>query len=303
MTTVGYVTSHAYSGSTLLAFLLGAHPDVATVGEMTGVIERLDPAQYACSCGQFLNACPFWLSFTAAMLRRGQSFDIRKFGTRFRARDHRMSDRIIRAAVQPRALELVRSAALKVLPGPRRRLRALLARNLAFIESVCEVDGGTVFVDISKLPGRTLHLRRLSELDVRIIHLIRDARGVMASSMKNMGIRAPEAAQSWCRELAEAERLRQQFDPERWLQLRYEDLCRKPDFELARVFRFIGVDPARNVRDLASVRQHILGNDMRLSNAGEIRLDETWRTKLNADDLAAYQEISGAANRRYGYDA
>src|SRR5262245_10074841 len=145
MITVGYVTSHAYSGSTLLSFLLGAHPDVATVGEMTGVIERLDPAQYVCSCGQTLASCPFWQSFSSAMTRRGQPFDIRDFGTRFRAPGHEISDRIIRAAVQPRILEVVRNTALSVLPGPRRHLRELLARNLAFIESVCEVDGGRVF--------------------------------------------------------------------------------------------------------------------------------------------------------------
>ena len=39
--TVGYILSHPFSGSTLLSLMLAAHSEVATVGELVGVNERI----------------------------------------------------------------------------------------------------------------------------------------------------------------------------------------------------------------------------------------------------------------------
>ena len=39
MTDVVYIMGHGYSGSTLLTFLLGAHPEIATIGEL-GIAEH-----------------------------------------------------------------------------------------------------------------------------------------------------------------------------------------------------------------------------------------------------------------------
>ena len=53
-----YIASPSYSGSTLLTFLLNAHRDVATMGELKW--GPIDLETYCCSCGELLTACPFW---------------------------------------------------------------------------------------------------------------------------------------------------------------------------------------------------------------------------------------------------
>ena len=50
MTDLIYIMSPSFSGSTLLTFLMGAHPSVATVGELKAT-SLGDIDEYDCSCG------------------------------------------------------------------------------------------------------------------------------------------------------------------------------------------------------------------------------------------------------------
>ena len=80
--TLVLVQTCAYSGATLLAFLLGSHPQIATVGEMNGMLD-VDIDTYLCSCGQRIKDCGFWQSVEIAMRDKGFEFDIADFRTRF----------------------------------------------------------------------------------------------------------------------------------------------------------------------------------------------------------------------------
>ncbi|HEV2843921.1 MAG TPA: hypothetical protein VG477_03670, partial [Thermoanaerobaculia bacterium] len=63
MTNVVYIMGHGFSGSTLLTFLLGTHPRIATIGEL-GIAqlakEQLTPDDYLCSCKAPIRDCDFW---------------------------------------------------------------------------------------------------------------------------------------------------------------------------------------------------------------------------------------------------
>ncbi len=76
------VKTSVYSGAALLAFLLGAHPPIATVGEMDGLIPSEDPDEYLCSCAQRTKVCGFWQPIKSAMRDRGFEFDVARFDTR-----------------------------------------------------------------------------------------------------------------------------------------------------------------------------------------------------------------------------
>ena len=77
MAELAYILAASHSGSTLLAMLLGAHPEVCSVGELKISPTALgDPRQYRCSCGQRITACTFWKHVGAAMKVRGHQFDV-----------------------------------------------------------------------------------------------------------------------------------------------------------------------------------------------------------------------------------
>lgn len=299
MLPVTYVMAHAYSGTTLLSLLLGHHPRIATVGEMSGIAAGIEVSTYSCSCGALLVRCPLWTSVIAEMAALGLPFDLEDFDLRFRARRAPLSDRVLRAGTLGRLGEAAREVALNVLPGARRDLPRVLRRNEAFVEVVTRLLGRSHFVDISKRPGRALHLRRIRTFDLRVVHMVRDVRAVAYSCFKNQGMSAGEAALSWLQLQRQAERSRWYFPDNRWLLLRHEDLCAEPKPSLDALFGFIGVQPRPPADRLPE--HHVIGNRMRLVPELEIRLDESWKTALQPGQLREIDRIAGEANRCYGY--
>ncbi|MEL6945942.1 MAG: hypothetical protein AAFO82_25075, partial [Bacteroidota bacterium] len=59
-----YILASRYSGSTLLSFVLGTHPEIATIGELKKIHAKMI-AQHGsakhCSCGKLFLECDFWL--------------------------------------------------------------------------------------------------------------------------------------------------------------------------------------------------------------------------------------------------
>jgi hypothetical protein len=53
--------------------------------------------------------------------------------------------------------------------------------------------------------------------------------------------------------------------------------------------------------DFSAQVHHIVGNRMRLSNVGQISLDEDWRRKLTPDELTLAWKLAGPLHVRYGY--
>lgn len=301
MTNFTFVMSHSFSGSTLLSFLLGAHPEIATVGEMF-IARGVDPETYVCSCGARIAECPFWRKVSKEMARRGISYDVRSNDASFSNNGiGRLPHLLLTAEPRGAVLETVRGAALALLPGTRRELDRRLRVNAALAEVITEIRGARAFVDASKRPGRLLHLRRSPSLDIRVLHLVRDGRAVARSASRNSRKSLEEGARSWALSIRDAERLRRLFPADRWLMLRHEDLCSDPDATLEKLTRFIGVSPAGRHADFRSTDHHIIGNRMRLSNTSDIRLDERWRTELEPAQIDAVERVAGDTLRRYGY--
>jgi hypothetical protein len=296
-----YVMSHSYSGSTLSSFLLGAHPQIATVGEM-GIADGIEVDDYLCTCGERILACPFWNEVTRRLEAQGIPFDIGDAQLRFRLRDDSLADKLLRAGTRDPLFEAARSFGLAVVPRARRERRRLLHRNEALVRAVMELQRGEAYVDIAKRPGRLLHLRRIPSYRITVVHLIRDARGVSYSCMKNLGLSPAEGARSWLDFVQQAERTMRYFPAERRVNLRYEDLCRDPAGTLRRVFGRIGVREDVEITDFRAVEQHIIGNRMRLASTSEIRLDEKWRTALTPEQLAEVNRLTAETNRSLGYD-
>jgi len=303
MTDLVYIMGHGYSGSTLLTFLLGSHPRIATIGEL-GIAPRgktPTPQEYFCSCQTPILECDFWQRVTRGMEERGQPFDIWDSDLDFRHNGGGLSDVVLRAVQRGPVLETARSAALQVLPAASREMRRVLARIEALVETVLGIQGRGVFLDSSKRPERAVFMSRVPSFKMKVIHLVRDGRAVSWSSMKNLGIGPEEAARSWVADNQGSEHARRYFDPGRWLTLRYEDLCTHPDESLTRLYDFIGVPAKNGIHDFRNFEHHIIGNRMRLASTSEIRLDERWKEALTREQMGIIERHVTPLNRKYGY--
>jgi hypothetical protein len=72
-----YLHSVEHSGSTLVACILGAHPDITTIGEFSSInISK----KGLCSCGQQYNNCPLWKKWAKLATDREYTFEIGNLG-------------------------------------------------------------------------------------------------------------------------------------------------------------------------------------------------------------------------------
>lgn len=307
MTDVLYIAGHGYSGSTLLTFLLDAHPQIATIGEL-GIAEQAKihttPEQYLCSCQAPVRECEFWRRVSREMGERGHPFDVWDSDLDFRARGGGISDVILRAVQRGPVLETARSIGVRVVPGARRELSRILSRIETLAEIVTGIKGSRIFLDSSKRPERAVFMRRIPNFDMRVIHLVRDGRAVSWSNMKNLGVGVEAAADSWVADNRAAEQARRYFPKDRWMTLRYEDLCADPAGTLSRIYSFSGLPPGipgNGVPEFRGGEHHVIGNRMRLSSTSEIRIDDRWKTALKPEQMAVVESRVGQLNRSYGY--
>ncbi|WP_373321655.1 sulfotransferase family protein [Micromonospora okii] len=293
------------SGSTLLELILAQHPDVCAVGEVVHLWERALGGDERCGCGERFTACDFWQ-------RVGEhAFD--GWSTVDRAEVLALKDAVDRTRHIPR---LARAE----LPADQldevRRYADLYTRIYA---AAAAVTGARIVVDSSKHASTAFALRWADDLDLRVLHLVRDSRAVAYSWAKQ--VRRPE--------VVDAEAYMPTFSPltvsKLWtaqntafhllatrapvVRLHYEDFTADPRGTVARVRRFAGLadDPdALRVLDPSPaplVPAHsIAGNPLRFrSGPLRVRQDDAWRTALPPRSRAVVSAATLPLRLRYGY--
>lgn len=168
--TVVYVAGSGRSGSTMLERMLGAVPGYVNVGELLDLPRKVAPHDELCGCGQPFSACPFW-SAVGTRLEQGWS-------PAWLEQTHLLQTRVARQRHLPRLLAPGTGAFAADLAEYARRYRMI-------VSAVAEEAGADYVVDASKWPSLAMALFR-GGVDVRVIHLVRDVRGVTASLAKTV---------------------------------------------------------------------------------------------------------------------
>jgi hypothetical protein len=295
-----YLTSSPFSGSTLFARLANMHPDIATVGEMSGVISRVDPETYTCSCGKRIKVCGFWLKVAEYMASCGQKFDPGNFDTKFRLDEP--AGHLLHVSLPCRALEDLRDKVIMTMPSVRLRVEYLLERNKCLAHAILAASGKSIFFDASKTPELIRFLLADRSVNLRVVHLVRDVRAVSFSRQKNQGaLDWSQTVAKWIRMNRSIERQLTRLPRERWIRIRYEDLCSSTQTTMSRFFSFCGARSFQVPTSLEFGDHHIVGNRMRLSRVSEIRVDDKWRRELRRDQRMLASRLAARYQARYGY--
>jgi len=295
-----------YTGSTLLGFLLNCHPDCASIGAATGLIESTDLSTYRCSCGQLFLECEFWTHVARKTRDAGHPVNVHSTGfwdTRHGIEGPRwLNAALLRSLPQPWATRL-RDATIGRLPIAKLAVKEAGWKSWALADAVLAVTGTSVFVDTARDRDRPALLSQYPELDMRAIHLVRDVRGNTASMLKHGIVKnAAAAARFWKRANRGARRACQAFAPGRYIQVRYDVLCSDVQGTLDRLADFLSIPRSLLPADFRSTKHHIIGNAMRLASSAEVRPDDSWKNRLSEQDLAQIARIAGQTNRDFGFD-
>jgi len=293
-----YITGWMRSGSTLLGNVLNELPGVLHVGELhylwrNGVLKEGTNTQ--CGCGRDLTECDLWSSVLYAN------------GTAEPAAAHRM-------AVQQQRFLRTRHTAARLADWTKggRSSRAVdeaTGRTAAIYQLLAENGAERLIVDGSKYPGEAAALLGRDDLDVRILHMVRDPRPTAFSYQRAKDYidpRTPAGSSAFWTAFNVASELLGRAAPDRYLRVRHEDLCANPREVVAEVMRFAGLDgdsPVSAEGRVTLTENHtVTGNPDRLTQ-GEtlIRSDERWRTQLTKQEITAASVPAFPLLARYGY--
>jgi len=205
-------------------------------------------------------------------------------------------------------------------PRASRVLRTYSSLMSKTYEAIREVSGCAIVIDSSKSGFHGLILRRASNIELCVLHLVRDSRAVAFSrareKLTNPNVKSnymqkygfAKSAVFWNLQNAGAQALG--LGRGNYKAIRYEDLAASPKKVLVEILDFIGytlADPASlNFIDGSNVNlkvNHIVsGNPMRFERGMTgVRPDMEWQQKMNTRQKFLVTALTWPILLRYGY--
>ncbi len=308
------------SGTTLIEKLLNELPHTQSVGETVHLWERGVRDQERCGCGQPFTTCEHW-----------SAVGIEAFGSWANVDLDRVTDlrwKVDRSRMLPQIFRSLRSG------NPTAEQREYLDFLRPVLLASAKVggqqpDGGPkVILDSSKHLSTAAILALDPELDVRVLHVLRDPRGVAHSWTKQ--ITRPEAVADSAQDGVVS--LMPTYKPSRtalrWvtdnlgfealaklgvasMQLRYEDFLADPSGSMTGVANFAGIegDNLFSMIDgqkltLSNPMHSVAGNPLRFGGDQiTLRLDDAWKTDLGPKARATVTRITRPVLGHFGYRA
>lgn len=280
------ITGWGRSGSTILGNVLGEIKGFFFAGEVRNIWNRVIIEDRLCGCGVNFKECPVWSSiFNDA------------FGG-MEAVDPIQMKKLIKMHTRTRHLPML------LLPGSKKILKENLKEYIGnldkLFDSISKITNSEVIIDSSKTTISSFILSLLDNVDLYLIHLVRDPRGIAYSRQKKLV--QPDKSQVTYME---------QFSPWRsslmwnarnvisellwrnkpnYLMLRYEDFIGNPKGTIEDILKFTN----ETDKDLSfisgsevdlNLNHSVWGNPSKFK-VGKVKLkiDDEWKVKLNTKD-------------------
>ena len=301
------------NGATLFCRMLGELPGHIAVGEIgrlwdKGLVENVE-----CACGRPFRECPFWIEVGERAFGGWDALDTTEV--------LRLYDGLTlkRSRLQhPFALPFILFPRLWGRYG--RDLRAYETLMASLYRAILDVSGATVIVDSMKIPAHVYMISRAPAFRTKVLHLVRDSRGVAYSNTKKVDRQGsledrPFRVQRHPRKTSvKWTWFNLSYPVLRWfgtpvMRVHYETLVRHPHEVLEQAAAFLDV-PLR-VDTLAFLHDgevdlpsgHIpAGNRMRLlSGTLSLRVDDAWKRELDPKARRLVTALTWPLLRRYGY--
>jgi hypothetical protein len=301
-----YLGGIGRSGSTLLERMLGQIPGTCSLGEVVHLWARGIRDNERCGCGDTFHTCPFWTSVGHHAFGGWERVDV---------------NRMLALAEQVDEIKFTPFLLAGRGPGGFRSALAEYADAYRRIYDAARfVSGAQVVIDSSKHTSLAYVLRKAAGIDLRLLHLVRDSRGVAYSWTKK--VRRPEVVGS--------ESYMPVFSPARiavlWsghnvllqvprmlrtptMLLRYETFAQDPRAVLASVQEFARLPSGPRTLDFLAgghadlgVNHSVAGNPMRFT-AGRVavRCDEEWRRSFPSRDRRTVTALTAPVAALLGY--
>jgi sulfotransferase family protein len=298
-----YIAGAGRSGSTILSHILGQFDGCTAVGELWNIWRRGLVERRRCGCGIPVPECPFWKPVLERAFGSRLPFDPR---------------RVVALGDRRLALRSLPEVAVRRVRDPDGEDDEYLGVVAQLYRTVFAYSGTSVLVDSSKSAIYATLLDGLAGCDVRIVHLVRDARASAYSWLRvkhlpDFGDERSMVSQTpatTARRWIKAQMLTEMLwgaRTGRYLRLRYEDLIARPRAAVDGILEFAGLDANGSpFLDEELVRlqptHSASGNPARFSSGDvELRPDDEWTRAMSAADKGQVTALTWPLLLRYGY--
>jgi hypothetical protein len=289
--------------------ILGSYDGIVSIGEFRNVWQALRTNEL-CGCSAPVSLCKFWTAVGARAYGGWETIDI---------------DAMINADDKfARHRSIPRHIVLRRLLRDTSDLGAYREALGRLYDAIQEISGSRIIVDSTKRASYAYVLRDVPGIDLRVVHLVRDSRGVAFSNAKAQIIR-PElehpasaepvymSAQPLWRTAIDWEVKNLLFyplvRPSKRRRVKYEDLVAHPSEELSAIVEFAGADRDEHgswdaaTCSFESLPHHTLGGNPVRFRRGRVRLepDDEWKFKMSRGQKALVSTITFPLLLAYGY--
>jgi hypothetical protein len=303
-----YIAGWARSGSTVIEQVLAQADGWVACGELNSVWRN-----YVCGCGVPVFDCEFWKPILNETLARHPEPDTAAV---IALREQALAQR-------PTTLAAIARERRKGFrpDSPRGRYLSVL---LDLYASVADETAADVIIDSSKTAADAYLIAALTDLELYVLHLVRDPRATAYSWYRKTqpsygdqaGGRNPakwplvsprRSSVNWMRRHAVIDLLVRPLLGSRYMRMRYEDFAAHPQRAAQSICSFMGEQDA----NLPFLGERVIrvdpthtasGNPVRFTDRQlEIRLDDEWRARMDAGPRLLATLPAAPLMPRYGY--
>lgn len=293
-----YIAGETRSGTTLIDRVLGTLPSTSSLCELSYAWQSGFIENNICSCGEKFSDCSFWSAVSGRLGNDKAIFQ----------RAAELEQRVIRSRY---FLNFYFNLYSKQFASDLAEYRGLLGQ---LIHAIAAETGSTTLIDSSKYPSGPLVLAGIPEVEVSVVHVIRDLRGFVYSMQKGntnpayagkMAVRSPlSSINGWIVRNLFIEMLKRKFP---YQQLIYDTCVEDPERCFARLCSSLPVfsKNAPNFVEGASIDlpeiHTVSGNPHRFSNGmTTLRRDNEWQHKMSASHKRLATVLGYPLLKKYG---
>jgi hypothetical protein len=300
-----YIAGSPRSGTTLIGQILGEIPGWFNCGELKMIwLNRV------CGCGTRVHECEIWKPVLARMLAEDEELTIGLL-------------LLIQVRhIRPRPDKLLAIARLASARGEGLDSEAYYRDGYAraratLYTAIAERTGASVIVDSSKNPADAYVLSQLTDVDLHVLHLVRDPRAVASAwdrakpltgvNGRYLRLGAARSSLDWLQAHAVIESALRPRLAGRYMRLRYEDFAKDPEPAMRAVCALVGQPEAElpfvGPRTVRLGPNHTVAGNTYRSTRGEVevRLDDAWTSRIDARARTVATICAAPLMRRYGY--
>jgi len=306
---VVFIGCDSRSGSTLLDHLLSNSDEVTCVGEMSHLSEYLNRTgmgwswDWVCTCRKHIESCPFW-SKMIEEYQKHENRSLREVDTFCKKRYSAKVALILTLLILLSFPKALKKKLLKILYGNK---SVQIGQNCLRIYSyVKQTNGGSIILDSSKEPSYLYCLLQAvkRKTQVKVIHLVRDARAVSISKKKRVQQTAGKgsygyAMLAWVIVNLQLLSLRPFIASDNYLMVSYESLCKNPEAVIQHICKKLNIsyEPSMSRPETQQQKHNIGGSQHRFGGFKTITLDEKWKSRMTWKKKILYSILGWPLNK------